>query len=47
MAQAQTATTPKDKLGRATLRALGRKKRKAKLRRSKANHGKRPNMGRG
>lgn len=31
MAQAQTATTPKAKLGRATLRALGRKKRKAKL----------------
>jgi hypothetical protein len=31
------------------LRAMSKKtkKRKAKLRRSKANHGKRPNMGRG
>ncbi|NDD91056.1 hypothetical protein EBZ37_03100 [bacterium] len=31
MSSTQTTTTPKSKLGRATLRALGRKKRKAKL----------------
>jgi hypothetical protein len=35
MAQAQTATTPKAKLGRATKRALGRKKRKVKLQENK------------
>lgn len=35
MSETQTTTTPKSKLSRATLRALGRKKRKAKLNASK------------
>jgi len=35
MSTTQTTTTPKSKLGRATLRALGRKKRTAKLQENK------------
>jgi hypothetical protein len=35
MSTTQTTTTPKSKLGRATLRALGRNKRKAKLKENK------------
>jgi hypothetical protein len=35
MSTTQATTTPKSKLGRATLRALGRKKRKAKLQENK------------